>query len=77
MRSDFLGPCSEKGCELQSGANWGSRWLLWGARRPLRRLDKSLRRKMIEAEVSGCHGDKRKVQMERNKERDWTSLSDA
>lgn len=51
--------------------------MLWGARRPLRRLDKSLRRKMIEAEVSGCHGDKRKVQMERNKERDWTSLSDA
>ena len=35
--------------------------MLWRARWPLRRLDKSLRRKMIEAEVNGCHGDKRKV----------------
>lgn len=48
LRPDFLGPCSEKGCELESGASWGSLWLLWGARRPLRRLDKSLRRKMME-----------------------------
>lgn len=23
---------SEKGCELQSGANWKSLWLLWGER---------------------------------------------
>lgn len=30
LRSDFQGPCPEKGCELQRGAIWQSPWFLWG-----------------------------------------------
>lgn len=68
LRSDFQGPCPEKGYELQSGAMWPSLWFFWGSRTKADLIGKeiteeagqSLRRRVLGAEVSGCHGDERK-----------------